>query len=267
MSNSGFWVMALYIEPLCSIWNRPHIQRLERNFSIKENFEVKIFTTDKYNSNNPSLLARLRNQLSMAINKYCLLPKIILIVLDRDVINLVKVDNFGMSLIFGSLIDWIAREFDRMVQAQKDRLPNRAVLIDHPKFIWMAPPLNINFFDNKQRDKFSKALANVVNFHPDMTTMHLVKGLNYGDSSIFVKEAKRFSNEGLAKYWSSIDSAVEHWIIHLWAKRGTLKTGPSQAHGGHRFVKRLKREFNSKYHWDKIAKATPPSRGRPLPKP
>ena len=144
-------------------------------FFMKENFALKVYATDRYSSNNPSLLSRLRNQLINAINENVLLPKIILVVLDRDVINIVKTDDFGLSLIFGTVLDWLARKYTRQVESQKSRLLSRSVKQDYPKFIWMAAPLNINFNDNKQRDKFNKALINVVNFHPDMTVMRLVK--------------------------------------------------------------------------------------------
>ena len=72
---------------------------------MKDNFEVRIFAKDRYTSNNLNLLARLRNQLSVALEENPLLPAIILVVVDRDLLSLIKLDEFGLSFALGRVID------------------------------------------------------------------------------------------------------------------------------------------------------------------
>ena len=215
---------------------------------MKQNFEVKIFTSDRYSSNNPNLLARIRNQLITAIDKHQVLPRVILVVLDRDFSSAIHFEDFGLSLIMGTQLNWLAKEFNRIIAVQKDRLQPRSIKDDWPKIIWMAAPLHINFPDNKYRDKFNKALANILKFYPDMIMMRLVKEFLYADSTCYIKEANRFTSAGLHKYWSSIDSAVEHWAKCL---APTVKK--EQNLGTPKFVKKMKFEFNkgsNRFKWN-----------------
>ena len=187
-----------------------------------------------------------------------LLPMIILIVMDRDIINIVRQEE--VSYIYGTYLDWLAREMERAIDSHLDRLPLKAKREGYPKFIWMAAPQNINFKDNAKRAKFNKNLQNVVSYHSGMVMMRPVKECNFNDTNLFIGEAHRFTSEGLARYWSSIDSAIEHWVTFLAAKRRCAAKAALQENDEEKpnsgFIKRMKKEFtnksvNDKYHWVK----------------
>ena len=231
-------------------------------FFMKENFDLKIYASDKYTSNNPSLLCRMRNQLIKAIEENILLPQIIVIIFDRDFIATVSHNDCGISLICGIDIDWLAKEFNRIIVAHKDRLPNKSVSHEAPKLIWMQAPLHTGFTDNARRVKFNKALQHIVSFYPDMITMRMVKEWNYNDSSIFITTAKRFTSDGLRRYWSSIDSAIEHWANYL-SRRTKFEVSAQvpQEKTPAKFITKIKQDFNFKnrFKWtnSKLKKRKP----------
>ena len=237
-------------------------------FFMKEQFDVKLFASDRYTSNNPSLICRMRNHLVEAINQNILLPKLIVVIFDRDFIATISHDDCGISFICGIDINWLAKEFSKIIQCHKDRLPNKSKVHDAPKFIWMQAPLHSGFTDNPRRVKFNKSLQHIISFHADMTTMKMVKEWDYSDSSIFVTEAKRFTSQGLKQYWSSIDSAIEHWCTYLSRRPAANEYRQKSKFGKPNFVKRLKFDFSnrskdSKFNWN----SKDQKKRRQLPKP
>ena len=119
---------------------------------MKDHYEIKSFYGNRLEFNR-STLGRIRNQLVLAINEQILMPKIILVVLDDDIVHGVYYEDFGISNILGRLIHWLAMEFNKLVETQKDKLPPKAIRKGYPTFIWMAPPENINFNNNDMRHK------------------------------------------------------------------------------------------------------------------
>ena len=232
-----------------------------RRFYMKEKFETKIFSSDRYTSNNQSLLSRMRNHLVKAINDYTLLPKIIVVIFDRDFIATVSHEEQGISLICGIDINWLAREYSRIIETHKERLPERSKNHDSPVFIWMLAPLHKGFTDNSKRIKFNKTLQHIMSFHQNMITMKMVKEWDYTDSSMFVHEAKRFTSSGLKCYWTSVDSAIEHYDTYLSKRRRDNDTNNGNKSGQGRkkpgFVKKLHFDFKKKsnqFKWNNSKK-------------
>ena len=57
------------------------------NSFIKANFEFKKFINSRFNSNDRNYLSRLRNTIATAINTEEKLPKVMLVVLDNDIVE------------------------------------------------------------------------------------------------------------------------------------------------------------------------------------
>ena len=138
----------------------------------------------------------------------------------------------------------------------------------------MCAPLHINFHDNKKREKFNKALQNIISFHQNMSVMKMVKNFQYHDTFLFLKDANRFTVDGLLKYWSSVDSAVEHWVKFL-VPTGLRIEQPQRQQAAHfnckppqqKFFKKLRMEYRlggtDKFKWNRNKEAL----GRAMPKP
>ena len=84
-------------------------------FYMKNNYEVKHFAANSLDLNR-SVVGRYRNQLIKAITDEKLLPKLIVVIQDNDIIEAVRAEQKGseVSEIYGRLIHWLSAEFDKL---------------------------------------------------------------------------------------------------------------------------------------------------------
>ena len=73
-------------------------------------FEIKTFSSSRYDSNIRDMMACLCNKLAHALNSKLRLLKAIVVVLDNDLINYTNFPHFGMSLLYGRLRHYIFSE-------------------------------------------------------------------------------------------------------------------------------------------------------------
>ena len=104
---------------------------------------------NKYKSQDQNTISRLRN-LVRALSDYPLLPKIIVVVPDEDILHFIQ--KAGDSRLLQSNIEivlkWMMREYERTVAAHLDRMPEKAKKLNYPYFLWIAAPLHENFDNN-----------------------------------------------------------------------------------------------------------------------
>ena len=210
-----------------------------------KNFEVKAIVTKDYNNWNRSPPGRLLNNLITAINEHGSLPKLIVMVLDDDMIRRIRLEDFAETQI-KEITEWLVREVAKAVTIYKDFLPNKAKKFLLPHILWIGPPTHMNFGsnNNRKREIQNRALQNVVKQNANMSILQMIKFWEHTDSNLFVFDNYRFTSEGLKKYWLSIDSAVRFWDVAIFPKIcgkkpfQCPKTGPG---------------FN-RYKWNKPAK-------------
>ena len=192
------------------------------------NFQVIVQASTESKSNNPNLLARLRNSLVHAINKCNQLPKLIVIVLEDDIIRSMNLDELSMTAVFGRLIKWLANEYRKIIDTIKDLIPTNAKQEGFPKFIWVNPTRHINYTNNVARKKFGVCLENVVKTLDNHVALRLVHKWDFNDSNIFLKEEQRFSITGICDFWSSVDKTIEYFETK-WTEHAT-PTKKSRSH-------------------------------------
>ena len=175
----------------------------------KDQFNITAFMTDKLLSNNANMLSRLQNCLAKAIQGEVLLPKLIVVVLDDDLINFFDYPDTGISKSLGKLIDHLMKEFNKLVAIQKEFLPKRARKPSYPSIIWIEAPLHNNFANNAERVKFNRELNNVVRFHEHSYVLKLKKIWDPSDTSLYAAEYSRYTNEGLTSYWIAVDYTIK----------------------------------------------------------
>ena len=98
-----------------------------------------------------------------------------------------------------------------MVAGYKDLLPTKAKHDFYPHIIWIAPPLNINFCNNKLRVLFSDALESAVEEYPEMCMLTLRKVWDEDEPAFYRKEQRRFTPEGYHVYWLAVDASIKFW--------------------------------------------------------
>ena len=87
-----------------------------------------------------SLLATILNEIIDGINEANHLPKYILILLDKDLIEFIQFGGFGYKIIFEKTIDWLSREIENAIATRKEDLKLvRAGAFEpgEPQIIWV----------------------------------------------------------------------------------------------------------------------------------
>ena len=186
---------------------------MKRNFGgcyTKENFNITGFMNGKFVSSNLSMLGRLKNALAAAIMENALLPKMIIVVPDDDIIKIVSSDvKCGLSRCLGRLIDNVMTSFDRSIESIKEHLESKCMREDYPYFMWIQAPLHDGFANNDERVKFNKQMERMAKFHHNTVALQLKKVWKRNDSTLYVSEARRFTTCGYAVYWEAIDKTVK----------------------------------------------------------
>ena len=117
---------------------------------IRSNFETKMAAG--YKLWNKSYISRIRNSLARAITENGgILPQYIIVMLDNELIRLIKHDQYGISKIFGKTTEWLAREIQKLITSAKDMPPGRSVRKFEPQVIWLAAPQHRDLRDNYKR--------------------------------------------------------------------------------------------------------------------
>ena len=85
-----------------------HLRHEEEKFYIPELYDIHDFASTKYKSNIHNVLARIRSQLYVAIKQEKVLPKVIVFVLDDDVVQQIHFNDFGLTEVYADICKYFA---------------------------------------------------------------------------------------------------------------------------------------------------------------
>ena len=190
------------------------------------NYEVRAYLTSQHTLNVKNILSRLRNALITALNEHAVLPKLITIVPDDDIINqVIDDDNQELSFHYERLLSGLCNLFTKTIDCFKDLLPSKAKRENVPHILWIAPPTHYYFSDdnNSRREIFGKSLEVAVNAQKGMSILKMVKFWDHNNTNLFLDESYRYSSEGLKMYWRSVDAAVHFWNVAISKKLDKIK--------------------------------------------
>ena len=184
----------------------------EADSYIKSNFEIHQLAVNRFMSHDQNILSRTRNRLVNAIKQRKALPKIILVVLEDDVIKYFKHQKPPSTSIktYQKALKWLMNEFYRVIAAFKDILPLRAKCGKWPHTLWMVPSTNVNYHCNNIRLEFAEAMKTAVKLYPDMSTGGFEQIWSYNDGNLALYEQRRLTNQGIVQLWRAIDRTVRY---------------------------------------------------------
>ena len=180
-----------------------------QKYYIKENYEVSAHFNNNHHDKN--ILSRIRNSLVTAFNKSDKLPKILAIILDNDLLRFIGYTEGGVSMETGLLLEWIAREINRVILARLDQLPIKCKRPGEPHVIWFGLPLCKAFNDNDVRKKFNKCLEALIPLYSNMSIIQVRKGWDATDETTYSNST--YSAGGLSRYWRGIDAGIQFWDL------------------------------------------------------
>ena len=182
---------------------------------VKSHFDVTGFFNNNFSSDNPSVISRLSNLMQFAVSqdfhqKIHPLPKLIVVVVENNLIQLFKDSGGVSSTSIACLVNHIMTEHERTITSFKENLPAKSIKQDYPHILWICPPEHENFTDNSCRFKFAKCLEEVSRLHPNVSCLTLKKVWDPRNGNLYLKESQRFTSDGLDAYWDAIDRTVRY---------------------------------------------------------
>ena len=183
------------------------------------NFEVEYYATDELKSNNPNVLSRLRNAIFHAFNKFNRLPRLIVLIIEDDIIRNIKLQEFGVSDAYRISIKWLLREYRRAILTMREKLPKKALNNLWPHVLIMAPSVHKNYLNDKLRRKFTHILENEVletQNNDNMTVLRLPKqNWDPEDGNLYLQKYHRYTSDGISTFWSAVDKSIRFCITNL----------------------------------------------------
>ena len=180
------------------------------NGYLKEKFEVSGFFTSRFTHHDNNAISRLRNLMASAIAKKTYLPKYILIVPDDDLVKYVKFDRDSFDEAMRKLLTNIMVQHNKYIITQKESLSKKSQKEDQPQIIWIEAPCNDNFANNSWRRRFNTCLNQVSQFYPNTNSLDLKKVWDDQDTSLYVKDSRRFTAHGYSIYWQAVDTTFKY---------------------------------------------------------
>ena len=99
-------------------------------------------------------------------------------------------------------------------------------------------PTHMYFKNNHKREIAKDHLLKEAKFYKNMSVLRMVKVWEEDNPNLFNNHSYRFTSEGLAKYWLSVDSTIRYWNTAIHPKLGKLHSICSNKSKGY-----------DKYHW------------------
>ena len=187
-----------------------------------QNFELRTFFSSRYSSHNRSTAGRILNKFINALNEHNTLPKLVIVILDDDLVYDIPNDSNLFSKIH-NISTWLIREFEKNLEIYKDYLPIKAKQKHLPQIMWITPPVHKYFCNNRKREMLMDCIFKETKVRKDMVALKMVKVWDPEDSNSYIYESDRFTSEGLMKYWLSVDSALHYWNVAIFPKIGKPK--------------------------------------------
>ena len=209
----------------------------------KENFEASGFFANAL-SHNRSPISRIRNALTCAYNQQLLIPKMVFIVTEDDIIKDLeklksimekreaaeKILNRSNSNNYEEISDEESppepvdyRDLYRRVMTHlfravatttkrfKQAVPYKAKKeIQWPKIIWISPTSHHNYGNSKLRNIMSEVMDDCARIHENMSVEKLKQIWDPQDRNLFLKDQQRITGEGFCSFWNAFDRTVKY---------------------------------------------------------
>ena len=189
---------------------RPYFKKSKAVFHCKQMFEISKFCNTRLNSNNRNVVSRILNTFISAINEVGVFPKFIVFVLDDELITAIDYDGYGVSTMFGSLLEWLIKKVNATIDKLKKKLPAKLIKEDFPQIYWSPALMHKRFGDknNTLRHKYNLCLDSIIKLYPNMRVIRYKNFWAFSDDTL-MHENGQFSATGKSIFWKSIDDSLK----------------------------------------------------------
>ena len=203
----------------------PTLQALRAKAVLDE--KVKPYIFEYYNivplypaksSNIRSTEARIFNELVGGLNERPKLPRYVLIVLDKEILESADHNNFGINRIVSELVDWMARNIDKTIDLRREdvrlKRPGAIASSGEPRIIWtkmVTRPIiqdPTKGFLFAQTRKLNEAIEEIVAKYKHSHIMDIA--VPSDDNRMFDKWGN-LSGIGMDRYWNNLITQIKQF--------------------------------------------------------
>ena len=198
---------------LVEIKNKAQVKKIAKPF-VCDFFNVTSFMANPM-AEMGSVLVHILNALIMDLNDNKKLPRILLVVPDRDILEYINYYQSGKSHIIGSSIKWLVNNIDCTVTCKKENLKHLcpgAIAAAEPKIIWIKM-LTRSYHPYLSQKKPVDNLVHIYNkiLEEILSTRqgHFILDVNtemQGLSSFTIN--RQLSRYGKVKFWREVDKII-----------------------------------------------------------
>ena len=158
-----------------------------------------------------SIIARVQNSLVKALNESNKLPRIILFIIDWDILENIDYATTVKSQLIGSTLEWLISNVDKAIQAKKDgirQIRPGALGINEPKIIWSKMLMRPEFSPELE---LAQGIANVI--MEDLLAAkkgHFITDLTHElCDQIYYQRNDDLNGHGRVKFWRALDQIIQ----------------------------------------------------------
>ena len=197
---------------------------------LYENFNISAwFVKQTKSAVNVPTMAKLQNALIVVLNEYPHLPKYIIVIPDKDVIQSNEFYDNGIKKALFDNLQWLSRQFGRNLLARREDLKSKNIGAVHPEItrvIWvrmLARPI----VDDPELSKIWKLRRKFNDVMDDLFEveqyMH-VMAINDKEEFQYFDNRGHLTVAGQREFWLSLNQqlkAFEYHNIDLWRSTTT----------------------------------------------
>ena len=183
-----------------------------------ENHTIKPFLYEYYNliplfassnSYTKSFIAKTFNKLVAKMNNRTMLPKYMIIALDKDIIENLKQDDFGIQNLMHDAVHWLARNFEISLDLRradiKEKNPGALWSSAEPRLVWVKmitrPMIKNRGHIFSHCKKFNDIIEDLIH-----TYKHThVLPVEFPDNKKLFERSGNLTNKGRVMFWREVN--------------------------------------------------------------
>ena len=172
---------------------------------LKAVFDKKLLNNTTENNR----LVRITNSLIKAMKDEAAVPKILVVVLEDDIIRYVNFNDYRVTTLFGRVIEFLSTTVRQVIDQFKEQyLPTRAKKEQYPMIIWITPTIHMHYRNNNLCRKFANEMESQVptNHHAFCSDVLW----NSQSPAVVNDMTGKMIPAGIRRYWHAVDRLIRY---------------------------------------------------------
>ena len=174
-------------------------------------------------SANENTTSRIHNALVQGLNEQNVMPRIIIMITDLDILRFLNFFSFGESHVIGEALNWLLINCEHSIESKHEEYRKKkpgALVAGEPKMIWLGIPERPMYDHNftPAIRKFNRILADLVEKKENNEYLSISDHL--GPTQANYHQFFKLSGRGETSFWRAIDSVIEEFDVLSAQEKG-----------------------------------------------